>query len=76
LSIINRDFSGKVKVYIGSELGCCGTEDCSLAVSGYRLKNKKRGSLAVLGPARMEYKHIIPVLEYISEVLSQALDSI
>jgi len=75
LDIINRDFNEKVKVYIGRELGCSGMEGCSLVVSGYRIKNRKSGRLAVLGPVRMEYGHIIPTLEYISEVLSDVLNS-
>lgn len=76
LDIINRDFGEKVKVYIGGELGCAGMEDCSLVVSGYGVKNKKSGRLAVLGPVRMEYRHIIPTLEYISQVLSDVLNNI
>jgi len=74
LSIINRDFDEKVKVYIGGELGDDAMEDCSLVVSSYRSKNKKAGRLAVLGPARMEYRRIIPTLDYISQLLSEALD--
>lgn len=75
LEIINRDFSGKVKVYIGSELGCPEMENCSLVVSSYRVKDRPSGRIAVLGPVRMEYKHIIPSLEYISDVLTNVLDS-
>ncbi len=74
LDIINRDFTGKVKVYIGSELGFPEMESCSLIVSGYKLKNQPSGRLAVLGPMRMEYNHIIPTMEYISDVLSQILE--
>ncbi len=74
LDIINRDFSGKVKVYIGSELGFPEMENCSLIVSGFKLKNQPSGRLAVLGPMRMEYDHIIPTMEYISEVLNQILE--
>lgn len=76
LSIINRDFNGKVKVYIGEELGCLEMNNCSLAVSRYRLKGRSPGRLAVLGPMRMEYKHIIPALGYISDVLTEVLDTI
>jgi len=76
LEIINRDFNEKVKVYIGSELGCPEMESCSLVVSSYRLKDKLSGKLAVLGPARMQYRHIIPALEYISDVLTQVLGTI
>ncbi len=74
LDIINRDFSGKVKVYIGSELGFPEMENCSLIVSSFNLKNQPSGRLAVLGPMRMEYNHIIPTMEYISEVLNLILE--
>jgi transcriptional regulator of heat shock response len=73
LDIVNRDFSGKVKVYIGSELGLPEMGNCSLVVSSFRLKDKPSGRVAVLGPVRMEYQHIIPTMEYISGVLSDAL---
>lgn len=76
LKIINRDFSEKVKVYIGSELGCPGMENCSLIVSSYSAKDRPLGRLAVLGPTRMEYRHTIPTLEYISDVLTEVLESI
>lgn len=76
LDIINRDFKEKVKVYIGKELGCAEIENCSLVVSSYRFKDKPCGRLAVLGPVRMEYGHIIPALEYVSEVVSEVLDNI
>jgi transcriptional regulator of heat shock response len=74
LDIINRDFTGKVKVYIGSELGFPGMDNCSLVVCGFKVKNQPTGRLAVLGPIRMEYDHIIPTMEYISEVLNQILE--
>jgi len=74
LDIINRDFSGKVKVYIGGELGFPEIESCSLVVSSFKMKNQPSGRIAVLGPMRMKYDHIIPAMEYISEVLSEALE--
>ncbi|MCX5700283.1 MAG: hypothetical protein NTZ63_01920 [Candidatus Omnitrophica bacterium] len=76
LGLINRDFTDKVKVYIGTELEYPEIKNCSLIVSSYRRKNKPQGKLAVLGPVRMEYNYIIPALEYISEVLSETMESI
>jgi len=76
LNIINRDFTDKVKVYIGEELDCPEIASCSLVVSCYRLKDKTLGRLAVLGPMRMEYEHTIPALEYVSQVLTEAVNSI
>lgn len=75
LEVINRDFKEKVKVYIGQELGCCEIQNCSLVVSSYKIKNRPQGRLAVLGPMRMEYKHIIPALGYVSDVLTQVLEN-
>lgn len=74
LEIINRDFNEKVKVYIGDELECPEMDDCSLAVSTYSIRKKRSGKIAVLGPMRMEYKHIIPALEYVSDALSGILE--
>ena len=76
LGLINRDSSDEIKVYIGKELESPEMADCSLVVSGYRRKNKPQGKLAVLGPLRMEYNHIIPTLGYIADVLSEALEGI
>lgn len=76
LDIINRDFTGNIKVYIGEELGYPEIENCSLVVSTCKVKDRPLGRLAVLGPKRMEYKHTIPTLEYISDVLTDLLEDI
>lgn len=74
LNIINRQCGDAVRIYIGEELGMPKINNCSLAVSSYKVKKRPAGRVAILGPARMEYEHIIPALEYISEVLSDFLD--
>jgi heat-inducible transcriptional repressor len=76
LDILNRDFTEKVRVYIGQELGCAEIDNCALAVTTYSVRNKPVGRMAVLGPSRMEYRHIIPTLKYVSFVLSEALNKI
>lgn len=74
LEILNRNFDERVKIYIGEELGLEEMDGCALVVSSYRLKKKPSGRVAVLGPMRMEYKRIIPAVEYISNVLSDTLE--
>ncbi|MFH0739196.1 MAG: DeoR family transcriptional regulator [Candidatus Omnitrophota bacterium] len=76
LNIINREFKDKTMVYIGDELECEGVNSCALVVAHYNINNKPLGRIAVLGPMRMEYQHIIPALEYVSEVLSEVLGRI
>jgi heat-inducible transcriptional repressor len=74
IGIINRDFNENVKVYIGQELDCPGMESCALAVSRYSIKKKPLGRVAVLGPVRMQYNHIIPALEYVAQELNRLLE--
>lgn len=76
LDIINRDFSQKTKVYIGEELGCPEIKGCALVVASYSRKHKPGGKIAVLGPMRMEYRQIIPAVEYVSEVMSEILETL
>ena len=73
LDIINRDFNETTKIYIGSEIGCPEIDTCSLVISTYRRGKRKNGRIAVLGPRRMNYDHIIPAIEFVSEVLSDIL---
>lgn len=73
LNIINRDFEEKVRIYIGQELECSQMNNCALVVSRYSIKDRPSGRIAVLGPMRMEYSHIIPALEYVSEILTDTL---
>lgn len=74
--IINRDFDDRIRVYIGDELEYPEITNCSLVVSKYNANKKPAGKIAVLGPMRMEYTHIIPALEYVSDVLTGVLDGI
>ncbi|HNX81415.1 MAG TPA: hypothetical protein PKL77_04655 [Candidatus Omnitrophota bacterium] len=77
LTVINRELKDKkVVVYIGDELECEEMNDCALVVSSYSVKNKPNGRIAVLGPTRMKYNHIIPTLEYVSGILSDVLHDI
>lgn len=76
LAVINRDFKEKVKVYIGDELGCAEMNNCALVISSCWIRNKPVGKIAVLGPTRMKYDHIIPAMEYVSDTLNDILEGI
>lgn len=77
LDIINRELNQeKVQVYIGEELDCDQMQECSLVVTSYSLNDRPSGRIAVLGPKRMRYDHIIPTLEYISDALTDFLERI
>lgn len=76
LEILNRDLEKRLHVYIGNELACQEIASCSLIVSTYDIENKPSGKIAVLGPRSMNYGQVIPTIEYVSELMTRALESL
>lgn len=68
--------SAGVKVSIGSENSFIGIEDCSLVISTYKRGNQTLGILGIIGPTRMEYSKVIPVVDYTARMLSKHLEEI
>ncbi|GBD94093.1 heat-inducible transcription repressor HrcA [bacterium BMS3Abin05] len=62
----------KIVVKIGDENKDLNIQQCSLVTSSYYVGNV-RGILGIIGPTRMQYSKIIPVVDYISQVLSRVL---
>jgi heat-inducible transcriptional repressor len=64
-----------VQIFIGRESGYDALGDCSLVTAPYELDGKVLGVLGVVGPKRMAYDHVIPVVDLTSKLLSAALNS-
>ena len=63
-----------LKVTIGSENKFSGIQDCSMVQATYRLNGQIVGTMAVLGPTRMEYGKVISVMDYLHKYLKTILD--
>lgn len=63
-----------LKVTIGSENKFTGIQDCSMVQATYRLNDQIVGTMAVLGPTRMEYGKVISVMDYLHKYLKTILD--
>lgn len=63
-----------LKVTIGSENKFTGIHDCSMVQATYRLNGQIVGTMAVLGPTRMEYGKVISVMDYLHKYLKTILD--
>jgi len=63
----------RVKVLIGSELNIPDITDCSLILSHYGYRSQILGSLGIIGPKRIPYKMIIPLVDSIANRLSQTI---
>ena len=59
-----------VHVVIGKENKAEAIQSCSVVISQYGLPNEAVGAIGVIGPTRMPYYHTIPMVNYLSSVLS------
>lgn len=64
-----------VEIYIGDESGYAPFEDLTLVTAPYAANGRVLGRLAVIGPTRMAYQRVIPLVEVTARVLSRALSS-
>jgi heat-inducible transcriptional repressor len=61
-------------VCIGSENFDSNTPDLSVVASAYAAGSTPLGSVAVLGPLRMDYSRVIPIVDYTARALSRVLE--
>jgi len=59
-----------VSVSIGDEIPINNLNNLSIISANYKLRTETTGSIMVIGPKRMRYGKIIPVVRYVSELLS------
>ena len=59
-----------MRVIIGRENKEEAVQECSLIISRYGLPDEPLGSIAVVGPTRMEYERTIAVISYVSSLIS------
>jgi len=65
--------SSGVQLFIGKESGYRPLGDMSLVTSSYKVNGELAGVLGVIGPTRMDYKDVIPVVDVTARVLSAAM---
>lgn len=63
-----------VQIFIGRESGYDALGECSVVTAPYEINGKLLGVLGVVGPKRMSYAQVIPVVDVTSKLLSAALN--
>ncbi|PHS72626.1 MAG: heat-inducible transcriptional repressor HrcA [Cycloclasticus sp.] len=64
-----------VQIFIGDESGYKAFDGCSLVTAPYTVDNQTIGVLGVIGPTRMSYDKVIPLVDVTAKVLGEALKS-
>jgi heat-inducible transcriptional repressor len=64
-----------VQIFIGHESGFELFDDCSVVVAPYTQDERVVGVVGVIGPTRMAYERVIPVVDIAARMLGSALNS-
>jgi heat-inducible transcriptional repressor len=64
-----------VQIFIGHESGYQILDDCSIVTAPYALGDMVVGVLGVIGPTRMAYERVIPIVDMTAKLLGAALNS-
>jgi heat-inducible transcriptional repressor len=62
-----------VQIYIGGESGLVPLDECSVVTASYEVNGQVIGTLGVIGPTRMAYERVIPIVDVTAKLLSSAL---
>jgi len=64
-----------VQIYIGEESGFKTFDACSLITAPYQMDDESVGIIGVIGPTRMSYETVIPLVDMTAKLLSMAFGS-
>jgi heat-inducible transcriptional repressor len=74
LRVLERTLRAQgVRIFIGEETGMAPLDGVSLVTAPYSAGGRTLGVLGVIGPTRMAYERVIPVVQAAASVLSEAL---
>ncbi|MFB3117055.1 MAG: heat-inducible transcriptional repressor HrcA [Gammaproteobacteria bacterium] len=76
LHLLEQSINAKgVQIFIGEESGYEVLDDCSIVTSPYESEGQILGVLGVIGPTRMDYERVIPIVDLTAKMLGSALNS-
>lgn len=74
LDLLDRSIHADgVQVFIGEESGYQILDDCSVVTAPYKLDDDTVGVLGVIGPTRMAYDRVVPIVDITARLLKSAL---
>jgi heat-inducible transcriptional repressor len=76
LHLLDRSLEADgVQIFIGEESGYTTLKDCSVITAPYEVDAEVVGVLGVIGPTRMAYDRVIPIVDITAKLLGSALAS-
>ena len=59
-----------VQIFIGGEAGVAPLDECSVVTAPYEVDGRIVGTVGVIGPTRMAYERVIPIVDITAKLLS------
>src|SRR5437660_316269 len=74
VQILDLSLRGQgVQIFIGGESGFSAPDEVSVVTSPYKVNGEVVGTVGVIGPTRMAYDRVIPIVDVTAKLLSSAL---
>lgn len=74
LDLLDRSIHADgVQIFIGEESGYSIFDDCSVVTAPYHIDDDTVGVLGVIGPTRMAYDRVVPIVDVTAKLLESAL---
>ena len=65
--------SSGMQIFIGEESGYQALDECSIVTAPYQSDGEVLGILGVIGPTRMAYERVIPIVDITAKMLSKSI---
>ena len=73
--LVGREGGMEVTIRIGPENDVPEMSDCSIVTARYRVGDHAAGTLGIIGPTRMNYNRVIPVLDFVGRAMTELLSN-
>ena len=74
VQILDLSLRGEgVRIFIGGESGVAAPDEVSVVTSPYKVGDEVVGTVGVIGPKRMAYDRVVPIVDVTAKLLSSAL---
>jgi heat-inducible transcriptional repressor len=74
LSLLDEsDRADGVKIFIGGDSSLVPLDECSIVTAPYEVDGRVVGTVGVIGPTRMAYERVIPIVDVTARLISSAL---
>lgn len=71
--LLKNGYDGNINVYIGQENAFDDLKDFTIITYKQKINDKELGTIGLIGPKRMDYKKVIPVIKYVGDVIQEKI---